>query len=144
MYVFPVPGGPWITANSLVSATCRALNWESSRPKSCAEGQEARFRRGVKELQNKNAVGHVHFTWFRPSSNNKNIQYHCYLRMSTSWSTLLKKLLETCQNVAHKSLKKVASFNESCPFLSNFLLDKCHASYPLKVLQLSKHFLMQL
>ena len=47
MYVFPVPGGPWITANSLVSAICRALNWESSRPRSSADGQEARSKTGT-------------------------------------------------------------------------------------------------
>ena len=38
--VFPVPGGPWIIANSLVSAICSALNWESSRSRCSAEGQE--------------------------------------------------------------------------------------------------------
>ena len=41
MKVFPVPGGPWITANSLVSASCKALNCESSNFRSSATGQEA-------------------------------------------------------------------------------------------------------
>ena len=43
MYVFPVPGGPWMTANSLVSAICMALYWESSSSRSSAEGHKARF-----------------------------------------------------------------------------------------------------
>lgn len=43
MYVFPVPGGPWMTANSLVSAICMALYWESSSSRSSADGQKARF-----------------------------------------------------------------------------------------------------
>ena len=41
MYVFPVPGGPWTTANSLVSANCKAWNCESSSSRSFADGQEA-------------------------------------------------------------------------------------------------------
>ena len=36
-----MPGGPWITANSLVSASCKALNCESSNFRSSAAGQEA-------------------------------------------------------------------------------------------------------
>ena len=47
IYVFPVPGGPWITANSFVSAICIALYWESSSSSSFAEGQEAKLRTGT-------------------------------------------------------------------------------------------------
>ena len=47
MNVFPVPGGPWMTASSLVSAVCKAFSWESSSSKAFAVGQEARFRIGT-------------------------------------------------------------------------------------------------
>lgn len=32
MYVFPVPGGPWMTANSRVKANLNASSWEVSSP----------------------------------------------------------------------------------------------------------------
>ena len=59
IYVFPVPGGPWITANSLVSAICKALYWESSSSRSSADGQWARCRSGtsVPTIQNKGIHG---------------------------------------------------------------------------------------
>src|SRR6266404_2449053 len=37
--VFPVPGGPWIIANSLVTACWSAFNWLLSIPKAADAGQ---------------------------------------------------------------------------------------------------------
>ena len=59
IYVFPVPGGPWITANSWVRAICKALYWELSSSRSSADGQWARCRSGtsVPTIQNKGIHG---------------------------------------------------------------------------------------
>ena len=45
--VFPVPGGPWITATSLVKAIFNASYWDSSRPSSSLLGQRSSSSTGT-------------------------------------------------------------------------------------------------
>ena len=64
MYVFPVPGGPWTTANSLVSANCKAWNCESSSSRSFADGQEAGLKTVTLDTRKRENVSIIVISYF--------------------------------------------------------------------------------